>query len=159
MNETRHAQSDEPTGATLPLMYQMVYCSRATAGIDDESVARILETAHRCNPPNGITGLLVFGSGVFFQWLEGPRDNVTRLMMRLHEDSRHDTIVKLSESEELRERLFPEWDMELVSAGEIRDVLLDALSSTDDPSSLDAVRVLLQHVEANQDSRDGDTSI
>jgi len=152
MNETCHAQSDEPTGHNLQLLFQLVYCSRAAVGTDDEAVTRILETAHRCNPPNGITGLLVFGGGVFFQWLEGPRDNIKRLMLRLHEDSRHDTIVTLSESEERRERLFPEWDMELVSAGEIQDVLLDALSSTDDPASLDAVRLLLQNVESSQDS-------
>jgi hypothetical protein len=155
MDKTHIVQRDEHTGDNLPLLYQLVYCSRAAPGIDDVAVAQILETAHRCNPPNGITGLLVFGSGVFFQWLEGPRDNITLLMERLHADSRHDTIVTLSHSEEPRERLFPEWDMELVSADEIQDVLLDALSSTDDVASLAAVRVLLQKVESAQASDPG----
>jgi len=125
-----------------------VYCSRAAADIDDLAVARIIEISQRNNARRGITGLLVFGSGIFFQWLEGPRDSVTRLMTALSNDKRHDTIVCLSENEEIRERVFPEWDMELVSGGDIRNVLTDALDDTEDEGNANALKQLLKHLES-----------
>ncbi len=151
MNEyTHHQQTDEPTSAgSYPLLYNLVYCSRANANVDDAAVARVVESARRNNPAHGITGLLVYGSGIFFQWLEGPRDNVTQLMQVLIKDSRHDTVVTLSESEERRERLFPEWDMELVSTDDIHDVLQDALSHVENDKSAAALRQLLEKLTAD----------
>jgi Sensors of blue-light using FAD len=147
----RTTQSDEPLpGQALPLLYNMVYCSRAAPDVDDAAVARILATARRCNPVNGITGLLVFGSGIFFQWLEGPRDNVMQLMANLKGDSRHSDVVPLSESEEVRERLFPDWDMELVGTDDIRDVLLDAQDSARDAKSAEVLRVLLAELDSGR---------
>ena len=109
MSASHHSLGDEPSfGLALPALYNVVYCSRATADVDDAEVARIITTARRCNPEHGITGMLVFGSGIFFQWLEGPRDNVTALMSLLRTDRRHESIILLSETEEVRERLFPE---------------------------------------------------
>ena len=133
MSLSPYLQSDEPlAGQAYPLLYNLVYCSRAAEGIDDAAVARIIETAKRCNPVQGITGLLVFGSGIFFQWLEGPRDNIMQLMTNLKKDPRHEDVVTLSAVEEVRERLFPDWDMELVTSADIRDVLLDALAEAKD---------------------------
>jgi hypothetical protein len=148
MSPIRYAHGDEPTGYSLPLLYNLVYCSRATVDVDEASVTRIIESARRHNPAHGITGILVFGSGVFFQWLEGPRDNVTQLMTMLHADPRHTNLVTLSESEELRERVFPDWDMELVSAADIHEVLVDALSTAEDASSREALQGLLRRIES-----------
>ena len=94
--------------------------------------------------------MLVFGSGIFFQWLEGPRDNVTALMSRLRNDRRHDSIVLLSEVEDVRERLFPDWDMELVTGDHIRDVLQDALDSATDAQNAQALGVLLTELDAGR---------
>jgi hypothetical protein len=145
---------DEPrAGHAYPLLYQLVYCSRASPGVDDDAVHRIIRSARRRNPEQGITGLLVFGSGIFFQWLEGPRDNVTALMARLQVDPRHADIVTLDTSEELRERLFPDWDMELVSGDHIRDVLQDALDNARDAASAATLRGLLQRLDTGELSR------
>jgi hypothetical protein len=148
MTVTGHPEDDEfgEFGA-LPPLYNLVYCSRAAPGVDDAAVARILAASRRNNPRQGITGLLVFGSGIFFQWLEGPRDSVTRLMGHLLRDSRHDTIVRLSESEEPRERVFPDWDMELVDGADIRDVLTDALDEAEDEQNIAALRELLEQLD------------
>lgn len=148
MNAHLHSadESRDPYGSSL--LYNVVYCSRACAGVDDAAVARIIESSRRRNPVHGITGLLVFGSGIFFQWLEGPRDNVTRLMTILTADPRHQNVVPLSEGEEVRERLFPDWDMELVTPDDIRDVLLDALNTADDPKNADVLRQLLDHLDS-----------
>lgn len=142
---------DEPRGGHVyPLLYQLVYCSRATPGIDDKAVDGIIRIARRRNPEQGITGLLVFGGGIFFQWLEGPRDNITALMARLQADRRHQDIVTLDTSEEVRERLFPDWDMELVSGLHIRDVLQDALDNARDTASAATLRGLLQRLESGE---------
>lgn len=151
MSTFPNMQSDEPlAGHAYPLLYNLVYCSRATDGVDDAAVARIIETARRCNPVQGITGLLVFGSGIFFQWLEGPRDNVTQLMANLKKDPRHEDVVQLSAVEEVRERLFPDWDMELVTSADIRDVLLDALAQAKDKKNGAALTLLLNQLDEGQ---------
>ena len=54
----------------------------------------------------------------------------------------------LSEAEESRERLFPQWDMELVSGEHISDVLADALAEERDPHDEAALRALLNEVNA-----------
>ena len=148
MSAHRHAQSDEH-GIGLPLLHQLIYCSRAAPGVEAAAVDRIIETARRVNPARGITGLLVFGSGMFFQWIEGPRDNVTQLMDRIRSDPRHEQVVTLSETEEVRERLFPDWDMELVTADDIRDVLLDALATAEDDRSTEALTRMLDQIDAD----------
>ena len=148
MSASPYLQSDEPlAGHAYPMLYNLVYCSRATDGVDDAAVARIIETARRCNPVQGITGLLVFGSGIFFQWLEGPRDNITQLMANLKKDPRHLDVVTLSATEELRERLFPDWDMELVTSADIRDVLQDALDQAKETNHIRALKLLMTQLD------------
>jgi hypothetical protein len=151
MSASHYPQSDEPlAGHAFPLLYNTVYCSRAAAGVDDADVARIIETSRRMNPSNGITGMLVFGGGIFFQWLEGPRDNVTQLMRHLQSDPRHHDIVSLSTTEEVRERLFPDWDMELVTNADIRDVLVDAMDTAKDAKNSQALKLLLAQLDAGE---------
>jgi hypothetical protein len=140
---------DEPGVAADPaLLFNMVYCSRAAAGIDADAVDRIVATSRRNNAHGGITGVLVFGAGVFFQWLEGPRAAIEALLTTLRADPRHERIVVLSQAEESRERLFPQWDMERVDAAHIRDVLDDALGDTRDPRDTAALRKLLAEIDA-----------
>jgi uncharacterized Fe-S cluster-containing MiaB family protein len=156
MTISPRSQSDEPlAGHLFPLLYNTVYCSRAAPSVDEAAVTRIIQTAHRHNPAQGITGLLVFGSGIFFQWLEGPCDNVTQLMKNIRADDRHESVVQLSTTEEVRERLFPEWAMERVTGEDIQDVLLDALSEARDEHNAAALRLLMNQLESGQLSRLG----
>lgn len=92
--------------------------------------------------------MLVFGEGVFFQWLEEPRVAILNLLTLLRSDPRHEQIVLLSEVEEARERLFPHWDMELVDADHIRNVLADALAEAQDPHNAAALQAMLDEVIA-----------
>jgi len=56
----------------------------------------------------------------------------------------------LSAVEEVRERLFPNWDMELVSGADIRDVLVDALEHAKDAQNAAALELLLVQLDAGQ---------
>lgn len=150
MHSESFISSDEPGfgGSRLPLLYNMVYCSRAAADVDAAAVDRIVASAHRNNPRLNITGMLVFGEGIFFQWLEGPRASITGLMEQLRRDVRHSDLIVISEIEESRERLFPDWDMELVEAGHIREVLVDTLAVDHEPRNAAALRSLLAQLDA-----------
>ena len=129
-----------------PVLSTFVYCSRAADGVDDVEVGRIIESAQRRNLARRITGVLVFGSGVFFQWIEGPVAQIQDLIASLHRDPRHYDIVSLDRSEEKRERLYPNWQMEQVEADDIRAVLQDALGSAEDENNVAALRRILEHL-------------
>lgn len=147
-DEPGFRRADAQDDASLPLLYHVVYCSRAADGMDSAEVGRIVASAHRHNPESGITGVLAFANGVFFQWIEGPRPEIEKLMAILHGDSRHHDIVSLSQSEEVRERLYPNWDMEQVGADDIREVLQDALDSADDDNNVAALNRILEQLDS-----------
>ena len=131
-----------------PTLETFVYCSRAAEAIDDDEVGRIIEWSQRRNVDRGITGVLVFGSGVFFQWIEGPPAEVEKLIVSIHGDPRHYDIVTLDRSVEKRERLYPNWEMERVGADDIRAVLQDALESAEDDSNIASLGRILKHLDS-----------
>jgi hypothetical protein len=117
--------------------------------MDKDALDQIIATAKYHNPRFGITGLLVYGSGIFFQWLEGSKDNVTSLLKIISADPRHSNVVVLTQEDEIRERLFPNWDMELVEAADIEVVLEDAMSEASDPKQKKALSKMLQEVSGS----------
>jgi len=137
-------QNDE--GQSSQSIHHIVYCSQAAQQMDQEALEKIITSARHHNPRYGITGLLVFGSGIFFQWLEGPRDNVTSLFKIISADPRHSDVVLLTKEDEFRERLFPNWDMELVAAEDISAVLEDAMHEASDPKQKNTLSNMLQEL-------------
>ena len=137
-------QNDE--GQSSQSIHHIVYCSKAVQHMDKEALEKLIATAKRHNPRFGITGLLVFGGGIFFQWLEGPRDNVTSLFKIISADPRHFDVVLLTKEDEFRERLFPNWDMELVAAEDISAVLEDAMHEASDPQQKNTLSQMLQEL-------------
>ncbi|VVT34331.1 BLUF domain-containing protein [Rhizobium sp. EC-SD404] len=143
-DEFGFAENDDTASSLLDTF---VYCSRAAEGVDDVEVGRIIELSKHRNVTREITGVLVFGSGVFFQWIEGPPAQVETLIASLHGDPRHYDIVTLDRSAEKRERLYPDWEMERVGADDIRVVLQDALGSAEDKNDIAALRRILGHLD------------
>jgi len=140
----RDADSDH----AAPILGSFVYCSRAAEGVDDAEVGRIIEWSQSRNVAHDITGVLVFGGGVFFQWIEGPPAQVETLIASLHGDPRHYDIVTLDRSVEKRARLYPNWEMERVGADDIRAVLQEALESAEDENNIAALRRILEHLDS-----------
>ena len=120
-----------------------------TPGVDSADVDAIIAASRRRNAVLGITGILVFGSGVFFQWIEGPKAEVMQLVELIESDRRHEMMVTLSTDEEVRERIFPSWDMELVDAENIQEVLQDALETAQDQKSVEALNLMLSKVQGH----------
>lgn len=139
---------DADQASAADILDTFVYCSRAAEGVDDVEVDRIIERSQRRNAARDITGVLVFGSGVFFQWIEGPPAHVETLIASLHGDPRHYDIVTLDRSVEKRERLYPNWEMERVGADDIRAVLQEALESAGDDHNAAALQRILDHLDS-----------
>jgi len=59
-------------------------------------------------------------------------------------------VVELTTGEEVRERMFPNWDMELVSAQDIRDVLSDAKQSADDSRRQQTLQRLIEELDSGK---------
>jgi hypothetical protein len=71
---------------------------------------------------------------------------VTSLFKIISADSRHSDVVLLTKEDEFRERLFPNWDMELVAAEDISAVLEDAMHEASDPKQKNTLSQMLQEL-------------
>ena len=72
----------------------------------------------------GVTGILVYGDGVFLQAIEGGRQAISDLYGTIQRDARHRDVVLL-DYEEITQRRFGGWSMGLVNASKLNaNVLL-----------------------------------
>lgn len=92
-----------------PIEKRIIYRS-LPFGFDRSMLAGILSAARRNNPQLGITGALVCRQDLYLQLIEGPAEAIDALYARICEDDRH-ANVELLLSEEMGERLFPNWAM------------------------------------------------
>jgi len=95
-------------------MLQLVYASAAKRLLDPLQLRSILETARRNNTRLGVTGILLYHDGSFFQVLEGEESTVRALFARISEDPRHERVVELR-SGPVVERSFSAWTMGFVT--------------------------------------------
>lgn len=95
-------------------IHRLLYCSDADLAGGPEDVERlvlkIVEAARAANAAAGITGAILFSSGVFVQALEGPIDAVEATFERICGDLRHKR-VRLVELAVAEDRVFEGWSM------------------------------------------------
>ena len=91
-------------------MFQVVYLSTATREYGKDELKRILEVSRRNNEADGVTGMLCYHDGTFFQMLEGDREKVQQVMERVEKDNRHFGVTVLLE-DEVEERTMKDWSM------------------------------------------------
>jgi hypothetical protein len=87
-----------------------IYTSKASPSFEDHAIPRLLEAARSNNAMRGITGMLLYVEGNFFQVLEGNEAAVTQVFDRIRADSRHVRVTQII-CEPLFERAFSEWTM------------------------------------------------
>lgn len=71
----------------------LTYLSNSVRPMSRLDLAAIQRTALRRNASQGITGCLLYINGLFVQTIEGPRDNVINLYLKIREDPRHKDVV------------------------------------------------------------------
>jgi hypothetical protein len=94
------------------LLRSLIYTSVASAGLSDEAVVDIHNSARAFNGLDGISGLLVFNGERFLQIIEGSEDAIEDLLRRLRADPRH-TEVTVVEDRPIEKRSFSGWQMAL----------------------------------------------
>ena len=128
----------------------ILYCSHATSVLTEDELKKIVKKSQENNPGRAITGLLVYGGGMFLQWLEGPRREVEALMTTLSTDPRHETIVRLQVLDGLKERLYPKWAMQRVEPTDIREIMIDCLSRTRNDGHAEMISLMIELLQTDQ---------
>jgi len=125
------------------MLVRLTYCSRATAGLDQEELQAILRYARAHNAAAGITGVLCLSGGFFIQVLEGGRSPVNALYGRLVGDQRHANVTLMG-YEEVRERRFAGWSMGQANMARLNPAMLLKYSekASLDPYALDGVAMI-----------------
>ncbi|MEM7005843.1 MAG: BLUF domain-containing protein [Pseudomonadota bacterium] len=92
------------------MVKQIVYRSKATIEITPEVVGDILTVAQENNTRFAVTGLLLYGDGIFMQVLEGSPDSTDEIYSRIRQDPRHCDVRDLYTGyADLR--AYPDWQM------------------------------------------------
>ncbi len=102
-----HASADRSTWLST-----LTYRSHAVGPMSELELQRLLRSAQTRNRQEGITGLLIYDNGRFFQWLEGPAEGVAKVWESLKHDRRH-TAIEIMSNEPTPVRCFADWDMKL----------------------------------------------
>lgn len=100
-----------------------IYSSAETVEFSTEEIFELLEVAKANNAKVGVTGMLLYEKGSFFQVLEGEPSAVDALLEKIEKDERHNQVVRII-YEAIAERDFGEWTMGYsgVTALELKNV-------------------------------------
>lgn len=93
-----------------PLLYELIYASRANSNFNSEVLDDILAISHTNNTKNNVTGLLIFDGTTFCQILEGEKATLDKTYERIMKDDRHIDHT-LFHSGEIEKRSFSRWAM------------------------------------------------
>lgn len=100
-------------------IHRLIYVSAAREEMTSAQLDSVLAVARKNNDPVGVTGLLLFHDGSFFQVLEGPKDAVMRIFSAIERDPRHSRVIVL-QTKSTDTRAFPNWSMGYVKAHALR---------------------------------------
>ena len=104
------------------MLVRLLYASRAVDA-QPSVIESILAQSRQFNPSTGITGILVYGGGIFLQAIEGGREAVSDLYGHIQKDARHKQVVLLH-YEEISERRFGGWTMGQVDVSRVNTNIL-----------------------------------
>jgi hypothetical protein len=130
-------------------LISVLYSSTATSPFDEPALAELLAQCRASNADAGVTGMLLYRAGRFFQVLEGREPVVRDLVARIGRDDRHSDMRVLVDSP-VENREFAEWTMgyerieeptDAAPAG-FRDTFADLEGNTDASATLRAAREL-----------------
>ena len=100
----------------MTLLSHLIYSSASTRPMQDSDLVELLEHSRQNNAQSGITGMLLYENGSFFQVLEGEPDAVDQLFERIRQDPRHTKTVIIIR-EPIAKRAFGDWTMGFANLG------------------------------------------
>lgn len=111
------------------MLVRLLYASRSVVPVTPELTAQIFKQCKHANPPLGVTGVLCYSGELFMQALEGGRDTVNRLFLKIATDPRHKDVELLAFTE-IQERRFSGWCMGEVNLAKLNPGLVLKYSET-----------------------------
>ncbi len=114
----------------MEALRQILYRSMSRVAVTDRVLLDIQAASARNNPGRRISGFLLYRSGLFVQYLEGPAPTVEYTLSRVIRDGRHHDLVMLAD-EISSTRLVGSWHMMVMNMegmGPVSDQLLTPLS-------------------------------
>lgn len=93
-----------------PLLTHVIYTSVAARPFSTPELLDLLDRARRHNEQAGLTGMLLYAEGNFFQVLEGEAQVIEALYGRIQRDPRHAHMTRIIH-EPIPERAFADWTM------------------------------------------------
>jgi len=102
----------------------MIYCSAAKHLFGRSELLHLLAQSRSNNLKNGVTGMLLYAEGSFFQVLEGEPGVVERLFETIRHDRRHRDVTLIIR-EPVAERTFGDWTMGYaeIEPGEVDELI------------------------------------
>ena len=94
----------------MSALIHLIYCSAATRPMNESELRKLLVKARAKNARLGITGILLYENGSFFQVLEGVPEVIDRLFNEICQDNRHNKVSTIIR-ESIFKRAFSEWTM------------------------------------------------
>jgi len=94
----------------LANLIQLIYSSAASHVFSRKQLTDLLISARKKNDRLGITGILLYTDGSFFQVLEGEAETVDAIFKTITADDRH-TQITIILREAISNRLFEDWTM------------------------------------------------
>ena len=91
-------------------LIELVYVSSATRDVTEEQLKTILTASRDQNAKVGVSGVLLYHDGTFFQYLEGTSEAVEQVFGRISASSLHSGIIELVRGP-IDHRNFAEWSM------------------------------------------------
>jgi hypothetical protein len=88
----------------------VVYTSRSARPMHSDELDRLLLDARTNNAVAGVTGVLLYGDGQFFQYFEGLEGDVAGVYERIRRSTLHTHLVEL-ERRKTPDRRFRKWFM------------------------------------------------
>jgi hypothetical protein len=142
-------------------LIQCIYSSAATEEFEEFNISPFLEKTRASNAKLGLTGMLLYVEGSFFQVLEGRRDVVEALLKTIESDTRHKR-VNVIVCEPIQERSFGEWTMGYESLGlaDVADIVgendfFDAASCIEKMTASGVKKLLLSFRKGEWHDRTG----
>ena len=93
-----------------PNLIQLFYASSASVPFSEADLHALLKKARKVNTGLGVSGMLLYAEGSFFQVLEGPADTVEDLYNAIKGDRRHKNVRRIAKLP-IDTRDFADWSM------------------------------------------------
>jgi len=113
----------------------IVYRSRAVEVFSDIDLFYLLAHARENNAKLGLSGIVIYDRGHFFQWLEGNDEPLGRVWNAIRADPRH-TDVQVLIDQQIPTRLFAGWSMQFAHRDRQHETIVDGFIVAE-PSLLD----------------------